>query len=152
VFETSKPIVYAVFASIFVGVIGMCLIGYFAARYLVRVLRFPEVIVSAYVVMCCVLGAFAARNNITDVWLIVVFGVVGYLCERFRFPIAPMVLGVILGPIAETNFMTTMISYGNDWTVFFTRPISGPIMALGVLTLLLPVIRGLRRRARLAPT
>ena len=92
VFETSREIVYAVFASIFVAVIGMCLIGYFAARYLVRVLELPEVIVSAYVVMCCILGAFAARNNITDVWLVVVFGVVGYLFERFRFPVAPLVL------------------------------------------------------------
>jgi putative tricarboxylic transport membrane protein len=146
VFETSREIVYAVFASIFVGVIGMCLIGYFAARYLVRVLELPEVIVSAYVIMCCILGAFAARNNITDVWLVVVFGVVGYLCERLRFPIAPLVLGVILGPLAETNFMTTMISFGNDWTVFFTRPISGTIMVIALLTIVYPVFRQLRKR------
>lgn len=151
VFESSSHIVYAIFASMFVAVIGMCLIGYFAARPLVRVLEFPEVIVSAYVVMCCILGAFAARNNITDVWLVVVFGVVGYLFERFRFPVAPLVLGVILGPLAETNFMTTMISYGNDWTVFFTRPISGTVMAISVLTLLVPVLRQLwRRRGRAA--
>jgi len=146
VFETSREIVYAVFASIFVAVVGMCVIGYFAARYLVRVLELPEVIVSAYVVMCCILGAFAARNNITDVWLMVVFGVAGYLCERFRFPIAPMVLGVILGPLAETNFMTTMISFGNDWTVFFTRPISGTIMAIAILTIVYPVFRQYLRR------
>jgi len=147
VFETSSHIVYAVFASLFVGVIGMCLIGYFAARYLVRILELPEVIVSAYVVMCCILGAFAARNNITDVWLIVVFGVVGYACERLRFPVAPMVLGVILGPLAETNFMTTMISFNNDWTTFFTRPISGTIMALALASLAYPVAQHLRRRA-----
>lgn len=120
----------------------------FAARYLVRVLELPEVIVSAYVVMCCILGAFAARNNITDVWLMVVFGVVGYLCERLRFPIAPMVLGVILGPLAETNFMTTMISFGNDWTVFFTRPISGTIMVISLLTIVYPVFRQLRKRGQ----
>jgi putative tricarboxylic transport membrane protein len=147
VFETSREIVYAVFASIFVGVIGMCLIGYFATRYLVRVLELPEVIVSAYVIMCCILGAFAARNNITDVWLVVVFGVVGYLCERLRFPIAPLVLGVILGPLAETNFMTTMISFGNDWTVFFTRPISGSVMAIAILTIVYPVFRQYRKKA-----
>jgi len=146
VFETSRDIVYAVFASIFVAVIGMCLIGYFAARYLVRVLELPEVIVSVYVVMLCILGAFAARNNITDVWLIVVFGVIGYLCERFRFPITPMVLGVILGPLAETNFMTTMISFGNDWTVFFTRPISGTIMVIALLTIVYPIFRQLKKR------
>jgi putative tricarboxylic transport membrane protein len=146
VFETSREIVYAVFASIFVAVIGMCVIGYFAARYLVRVLELPEVIVSAYVVMCCILGAFAARNNITDVWLMVVFGVVGYLCERLRFPIAPLVLGVILGPLAETNFMTTMISFANDWTVFFTRPISGSVMAVAILTIVYPIFRQYRKR------
>ena len=152
VFQTSSHIVYAVFASLYVGVIGMCLIGYFATKLLVRVLEFPEVIVSAYVVMCCILGAFAARNNITDVWLIVVFGVVGYLFERFRFPIAPLVLGVILGPLAETDFMTTMISFNNDWTVFFTRPISGTVMAVAILTLVYPVFRHLRRRAKTAAT
>lgn len=152
VFQTSSHIVYAVFASLYVGVIGMCLIGYFATKLLVRVLEFPEVIVSAYVVMCCILGAFAARNNITDVWLIVVFGVVGYLFERFRFPIAPLVLGVILGPLAETDFMTTMISFNNDWTVFFTRPISGSVMAVAILTLVYPVFRHLLRRAKTAAT
>ena len=148
VFQTSSHIVYAVFASVFVALFVMCAIGYFATRVIVKVLEFPEVIVSAYVVMCCMLGAFAARNNITDVWLMVVFGVIGYLFERFRFPIAPLVLGVILGPLAETNFMTTMISYGNDWTIFFTRPISGVIMAIALLTLFYPVIQHLRSSRR----
>src|ERR687897_2537677 len=92
VFQSSSHIVYAVFASVFVALFTMCAIGYFATRAIVKVLDFPEVIVSAYVVMCCMLGAFAARNNIVDVWLIVVFGVLGFLFERFRFPIAPLVL------------------------------------------------------------
>ena len=61
-------------------------------------------------------------------WLIIGFGVVGFGFERLKFPIAPLVLGVILGPIAEENFMNTMISFSNDWTVFFTRPISGTIV------------------------
>jgi putative tricarboxylic transport membrane protein len=100
------------------------------------------------VVMCCILGAFAARNNITDVWLLVVFGVLGYLAERLRFPVPPLVLGVILGPLAEQNFMTTMISFNNDWTVFFTRPISGPLMVIGLLTLLYPVYRHRRTGSR----
>jgi putative tricarboxylic transport membrane protein len=124
----------------------MCAIGYFAVRAMVRVLEFPEVIVSAYVVMCCILGAFAARNNITDVWLLVVFGVLGYAAERFRFPVPPLVLGAILGPLAESTFMTTMISFNNDWTVFFTRPVSGTVMLLSLLTLLLPLVRELRRK------
>jgi putative tricarboxylic transport membrane protein len=69
------------------------------------------------------------------------FGLVGFLFERFRFPLAPLVLGTILGPLAETNFMTTMVSFDNDWTVFFTRPISGAILALAGLGLAWPVVR-----------
>jgi putative tricarboxylic transport membrane protein len=152
VFQTSSHIVYAMFASVFVGIVVMCVIGYFATKTMVRVLELPEVIVSAYVVMCCILGAFAARNNITDVWLLVVFGVLGYLFERFRFPITPLVLGVILGPLAESAFMTTMISYGNDWTIFFTRPISGPLMVVAIITLLYPMFRRMRRKSKIRGT
>jgi len=148
VFQTSSHIIYAMFASVFVGIVVMCAIGYFATKYMVKVLEFPEVIISAYVVMMCILGAFAARNNITDVWLVAIFGVLGYLFERFKFPITPLVLGVILGPLAESSFMTSMISYSNDWTVFFTRPISGPIMLIAILTLLYPVFRRMRQRMK----
>ena len=149
VFATSSNIIYAMFASVFVGIIVMCVIGYFATKFMVKVLEFPEVIVSAYVVMCCILGAFAARNNLTDVWLLVIFGVIGYLFERFRFPVTPLVLGVILGPLAESAFMTTMISFGNDWTVFFSRPISGTLMAVAIITLIYPVIRHMRHQSKI---
>ena len=147
VFQTSSHIVYAMFASVFLGILFMCVIGFFATKYMVKVLDLPEVIVSAYVVMCCLLGAFAARNNLTDVWLMVVFGIAGYLFERFRFPITPLVLGVILGPLAENNYMTTMISFNNDWTVFFTRPIAGPIMIVALITLIYPLVKQARERA-----
>jgi len=85
--------------------------------------------------------------------MILVFGVVGYLFERWRFPIAPMVLGCILGPVAETSYMTTMISYGNDWRVFFTRPVSGSVMVLTTIVLLYPFVRAApwRRRRVLLP-
>ena len=146
IFQTQSLLVYAIFASVFLGVIGMGLIGYFAIRPLVKVLYLPEAIVSAFVVLFCLIGAYSEHNNITDLWMIVVFGIVGYLFERWRFPIAPMVLGCILGPIAESSYMTTMISYRNDWTVFFTRPVSATVMALSAAALLYPAYRGFRRR------
>ena len=90
-----------------------------------KILDFPEAVVSAYVLILCFIGALSIRNNVTDLWLIIGFGVLGYGFERLKFPVAPLVLGVILGPIAEEAFMNTMISFSNDWTVFFTRPISG---------------------------
>ncbi|TAK45070.1 MAG: hypothetical protein EPO27_11060, partial [Betaproteobacteria bacterium] len=144
-------IAYAVFASMFIGVFGMCLMGYFFIKLLVRVLEFPEAIVSAFVVMFCFIGAFAARNNLSDLHVIAAFGILGFLFEKFRFPIAPLVLGSILGPLAETAFMTTMISFDNDWTVFFTRPVAGVVMALSCIALGYPLLRRLYQRRKIAP-
>jgi putative tricarboxylic transport membrane protein len=76
--------------------------------------------------------------------MIVIFGIVGYLFEKFRFPIAPMVLGCILGTQAEISFMTSMISFENDWTIFFMRPISGTVMVFVILALTFPLARHLR--------
>jgi putative tricarboxylic transport membrane protein len=144
VFVSQPELIYAIFASVFVSLIGMCLLGYFAIKALVKVLDFPEAAVSSFVVMFCFIGALAARNNINDLWTIVAFGAVGYLFEKFRFPIAPMVLGTILGPLAETYFLTAMISAEGDWTTFFTRPVSAVLMLFSAVTLLYPTYRNWR--------
>jgi putative tricarboxylic transport membrane protein len=104
--------------------------------------------------MFCLVGSYANRNSISDVWMIVIFGVLGYVFEKFKFPISPMVLGAILGPIGETAFMQSMISSNNDWTVFFKGPISGTLMAGSLLALSYPVLQQFlasrRRRAAVA--
>ena len=148
VFFKSPEIVYAVFASMFVGIIGMCLMGYFFIKALVKILDAPEAVVSAFVVMFCFIGALAGRNSVNDLWVIVAFGVLGWLFEKYNFPIAPLVLGSILGPLAESNFMTTLISYQNDWTIFFTRPVSGVILVLSLIALVFPAIRTVWGRLR----
>ena len=148
VFVSSPTLVYTVFAAVFVAVIGMCVLGYFAIRPLCKVLDAPEAIVSAFVVIFCFIGAFAARSNLSDVYVVTIFGLIGFLFERFKFPIAPLVLGTILGPLTESNFMTTMVSFNNDWTVFFARPISGSILTLALLSLAYPLTRPIRTRLR----
>lgn len=151
VMMTSPEMVYTIFASLFIGIVGMCVLGYFSIRPLVKIMDFPESVVSSFVMVFCFIGALSIRSDVTDLWLMLGFGVVGYLFERMNFPIAPMVLGVILGPLAEEAFMNSMISFQNDWTVFFTRPISGSVLGLVILTLALPVISNLFPRRRHAP-
>jgi putative tricarboxylic transport membrane protein len=150
VFVSSPELINTVFATVFAAVIGMCVLGYFAIKPLCRVLDAPEAIVSAFVVVFCFVGAFAQRNSLPDLYVISIFGLLGFLFERYRFPLAPLVLGTILGPLAEGNFMTTMVSFDNDWTVFFTRPISGTILALSFIGLLWPVGRAAWARYRKA--
>jgi len=152
VFVSSTALVYTLFAAVFLSVIGMCVLGYFAIRPLCKVLDAPESIVSAFVVVFCFVGAFAARNNLSDLYVIAAFGLIGFLFERFRFPIAPLVLGTILGPLAETNFMTTMVSFDNDWTILFRRPISAPIMVLAIIGLIWPILRAAYVRVRSGPS
>lgn len=144
----SADMIYAIFASIFLGIIVMSILGYFAIRPLVAILDFPEAVVSAFVMVFCFIGALSIRSNVTDLWLMIAFGVVGYLFERYKFPIAPMVLGVILGPLAEESFLNSMISFGNDWTVFFTRPISATLIVLTLVILALPMLGALHMRIR----
>jgi putative tricarboxylic transport membrane protein len=134
VFVGQPQLVYAVFAAVFASLIGMVLIGYFAIKALVKVLDFREAAVSAFVVMFCFLGALAQRNNVNDLWTIVAFGALGYAFDKLRFPIAPMVLGAILGPLAESYFLTAMIGAQGDWTVFFTRPVSLALIVLSAIT------------------
>ncbi len=150
----SSLMVYTILASMFTSVIGMCLVGFFWIRVVVKVLRIPQGVLSAIVVMFCLVGSYANRNDMSDVWMIVIFGVLGYLFEKFKFPISPMVLGAILGPIGETAFMRSMISSEGDWTVFFKGPICGTLMAGSLLALSYPLFReylaGRRRAAALA--
>ena len=144
----SKAVVYTILASLFVGVIGMCLMGFFWIRVIVKVLRIPQGVLSAIVVLFCIVGAYANRNSVSDVWVIAVFGVLGYVFEKLRFPISPMVLGVILGPLAENSYMQTMISYHNDWTVLFRGGLSGTLMGLSIVALVYPIVRRLLEKRR----
>lgn len=139
----SAVMVYTIFASMFASVIGMCLLGFFWIRVVIKVLVIPQGILSGVVVLFCLVGAYANRNDMSDVWMIVIFGVLGYLFEKFKFPISPMVLGAILGPIGESSFMRSMIASQNDWTTFFDGPIRGVLMVGGIVALAYPAARAI---------
>ena len=147
----SKLTVYTIFASMFIAVIGMCLLSILWIRVVVRVLAIPPAILAAIVIMFCLLGTYADRNSISDMVIIVIFGCLGYFFQKFSIPISPLVLGVVLGPIAESSFMQTMISHNNDWFAFFNGPIRGTFMSLSLTALVAPHIRKIwsfRRRLR----
>ncbi|TAM90687.1 MAG: hypothetical protein EPN41_00885 [Candidimonas sp.] len=134
-------VVYSIFASMFVSIVGMCLIGFFWIRIVVKVLSLPQSVLNMVVVLFCLVGAYAARNSLEDTWMIVVFGALGYLFEKYDFPIAPLVLGAILGPIGEQNFMRSMIVGHGNVAVFFHEPLSAALMILSFISVLYPLIK-----------
>ena len=94
----------------------------------------------------CFLGAYALRNDMADVWLTMLFGILGFFMRRHDLPIPPLVMGIILGPMAEQFFLTSMIANDNDLTVFVTRPVSAVILAISVLMIVWPLVKS--RQAR----
>ena len=142
-FATQTELVYTVFASLIMANLLMIGAGMMVARGFATLMKVPPTVLGAFIVVLSVVGAYGVRNNIFDVYMCLGFGVLGYVMKHFSFPSAPLVLGVILGPLAERYFMTSMANYDNDLTIFFTRPISGGIMAFSVLFMVWALVPGI---------
>ncbi|MDH4134500.1 MAG: tripartite tricarboxylate transporter permease, partial [Gammaproteobacteria bacterium] len=135
-FATQSDLVYAIFASLLLANICMILVGSLVARGFAHLMKVPPAILSGFIVVLSVLGAFGVRNNIFDVYVCIVFGVIGYVMKLYKFPTAPLVLGVILGPLAERYMLTSLANYDNNLAIFVERPISFGILFLAVLFIL----------------
>jgi putative tricarboxylic transport membrane protein len=149
-FSKSPESVYTIFAGMLVCNLVMIFAGLICAKFFSELMRVPENILSAFIISFCLLGAFALRNDMTDVWFMAIFGIVGYFMRRYDLPSPPMILGLILGPLAEKYFLTSMIGCGNDWTIFFCRPVSGSLMVISIGLLVMPFIRNLIQKGRKA--
>jgi len=103
---------------------------------------------SAFILVTGFVGAYALNNNIVDAWIALVFGVLGYIMRRVDLPLAPLILGLVLGPLAEKAFRQSMaLSRGNP-AIFFTRPISAALLSVGLASVALPLLWSLARRWR----
>lgn len=141
IFETQPDLVYTVIAAILISVILMFVVGIAASGPMVRLLQVPEPYVGALIILFSYIGAFAIRNSMSDVWIMTAFAVIAYFMQRWGYPLAPLVLGAILGPLAERYFVTAMISSNNDPMVFVRQPISAALLALWVVILAFLVYR-----------
>lgn len=145
-FQTQGPLVY----TIFIGLLLANIMIVFLARPFIsmfsQILRMPYSVVGPLIILFCVAGTFAVRNSMFDVGVMLLFGVIGYFLENAKFPLAPIVLGLVLGPIAEDQFRRAMQMSGNDITIFFTRPISLVLIILTVISLMVPLIAYIKKR------
>ncbi len=150
-FTKSPESVYTIFAGMLLCNLIMILAGLITAKFFSELMRVPENILSAFIISFCLLGAFALRNDMTDVWFMAIFGIVGYFMRRYDLPSPPMILGLILGPLAEKYFLTSMIGAENDFSIFFRRPVSGSIMVISIALLIIPFLRGLGKKGKRTP-
>jgi putative tricarboxylic transport membrane protein len=148
-FSKSPHEVYTIFVGMLLANLIMIAMGLLAARSFAQLMKVPEPILAAFIIVFCFLGAYALRNDIADVWITMLFGVFGFFMRRYALPIPPMILGIILGPLAEQYFLTSMVSHGNDLSIFFTRPASATLILASAGLLLWPAARGWIARRRL---
>jgi putative tricarboxylic transport membrane protein len=148
-FQTKPDLVWGLISSKFIGNLILLLMNLFLIPLFVMVLRVPYTILMGFIVIFASVGAFTVNNNLFDVWMMLGFGVLGYIMKKLRYPIVPLVLGLVLGRLAENSLRQALTISGGSFLIFFTRPISALFIIAAVLAYLTPVIRwalkGLRR-------
>lgn len=130
-------------ANIFAVLVNLALIQLF-----VWALRMPFTVLCSLVFVLCLVGGFAPSQKLHDVWLIVGFGVVGYVLRKADYPMAPLVLALVLGPLMERSFRQTLIAEQGNMMAFVERPISGTFMAIAALFFVLPMLKHIKRLLR----
>jgi putative tricarboxylic transport membrane protein len=140
--------IYAVFIVFILAQILMLPLGWMAIKAAKQVLRIPAVVLMPLILLFCIVGSFAINNSLFGVVVMLVAGVLAFYMERWGFPVAPTILGVVLGTMLEEHFFSSLVKADGNFLVFFERPIAG---ALGALTLLIwgaPLWRGALARLR----
>ncbi len=137
---------WGIVASMYIGnamllVLNMPLIGMW-----VQVLKLPYRVLFPLILMFCVVGVFASGNAVFDVFVMVIFGVLGYLMRKFGYEAAPLVLAFVLGPMLENNLRKSLILSHGDFTIFVERPISATCLVLAAAALLAPLLPALARK------
>jgi len=152
IFEQQQPLLYALYLTFILANVLMIPFGYVAVWASAKTLKVSRSILLPGILIFCIVGAFAINNSFFDVGVMLAMGIVGYLFEANGIPVAPVVLGLVLGPIVEQNFMVSMIKTRWDLTQFFTRPASIILGVFTILTWLAPVYPWLFRLARQRPS
>jgi putative tricarboxylic transport membrane protein len=133
--------------NIMLVILNMPLIGLW-----VRLLKVPYKILMPLIITISAVGVFATDNNVFDMWVMFFFGVIGYVMRKLDYPPAPMVLALVLGPMVEMSLRQSLTISHGDISIFFTRPISGALTVIALLSLFSPLLRiiWIRYRARRA--
>ncbi len=138
-------IVYAILAGMIVIQFIMLLVGLGCAKVSPYILKIPQTLLLPLIAAFCIVGAYSNANNLFDVLIAIIFGVIGFGMKKFGYPGAPLVLGIVLGPIAESNLNRALILSNNSWTTFITHPISCVFLVVSVVLIVYSLINNIKK-------
>jgi putative tricarboxylic transport membrane protein len=140
-FAERPDIVYGLFLGLILSNLWVLPIGLFGARLFAKMTSVPAPILWPTILMLCVIGAYASEGSMTPVYTLALFGVIGYIMKKVQIPTAPLILGLLLGPMAEENLRRSLLMSEMDPAIFVTRPISLVLLILGAVTLVWPWVQ-----------
>jgi putative tricarboxylic transport membrane protein len=147
-FQNHPDLVWALIASLYIGNVMLLVLNLPLIRLWIKILSIPRALLYSAILVFATLGVYSIGNSLIDVLVMYVIGIVGFFMRRYDFPVAPMILGVILGPLMESQFRRAMAASQGDLTIFVTRPISLVILLCALAALLLPYLPRLLRLVR----
>jgi putative tricarboxylic transport membrane protein len=145
-FQTSLDVIYALYVTIIVSWAIILLIQLWGIRLFVSVLRVPSHLLAVCILVLCVIGAYAIRNSIFDVYLMATLGLLGYVLQRLRIPLAPVVLGLVLGSTLEQQYRTALILSEGSYRIFIESAFAVSFFALILMLIAWQIWSALRRR------
>jgi putative tricarboxylic transport membrane protein len=147
-FVEQKDFVWGLIASMYLGNIAGLIVVLTCVPAFAAILRIPFSVIAPIIVVICAIGSYTVHNSIFDVWMMVVFGVAGYLLKKLSYPLAPMVLAIVLGDRAEAAFRQAMLVSQGDLRVFFSNALVGTLTGLALVLLVWPLVTWLVSRSR----
>ena len=147
-FVEQKDFVWGLIASMYLGNIVGLIVVLTCVPLFAAILRIPFAIVAPVIMVICAIGAFTVHNSIFDVWMMIVFGVIGYVFKKLNYPLAPLVLAIVLGDRAEASFRQAMLVSQGDMSIFFSTALVSGLTGLALFLLLWPVASALRARLK----
>ena len=138
-FVEQKDFVWGLIASMYLGNIVGLLVVLTTVPFWAAILRIPFSVIAPVIIVICAIGAYTVHSSMWDVWMMLVFGVLGYLFKKLKYPLAPLVLALVLGDMAESSFRQSMLLSQGSVAIFWSNPLVGSIAGLAVLLLLWPL-------------
>jgi TctA family transporter len=145
-FVEKKEFVWGLIASMYLGNLAGLLIVLATVPVFAAIMRIPFALVAPIILVVCAIGAYTVEASRFDIWLMLVFGVVGYVFKKLDYPLAPLVLALVLGDRAEDAFRQALLGSGGDLSVFFSNGLVSSLMVIGLLLLFWGPLGDLRKR------
>jgi putative tricarboxylic transport membrane protein len=150
-FTEHPDVVWGLIASLYIGNVMLLIQNTVMVPFFVWLLRISQKVLPVIIVTLCFVGVYSINNSMTDIWIMVAFSILGYVFKLADIPAAPLIIALVLGPIAENSFRQSLVISAGTPSIFFTHPISLTLLVLSALTLLLPMVRRRVAPVTLAP-